>query len=138
MSRFIRGSLSGFAVAAAASYSFSSAIGARTDSISAELAEIRDFYGTHAPQPDSPSHKKAYVKSPDASLAELIATKWNDHILSLVASARRFDYYEAGDTMLNWAVQSIRGGSPSQVDKVDKVDSTLNTPTHTSTPQKLV
>lgn len=43
MSKFVRGSLTGVIVAAAASYSFSEAIGARTDDMTKESVE----FGTH-------------------------------------------------------------------------------------------
>lgn len=67
-------------------------------------------------------HKKAYIKSSEPPLSEQIATRWNDQVLSFIAKARKIDYYETGDNLINWAVDKVAGvgggAAPQQVSDV--------------------
>ncbi|EIM20735.1 hypothetical protein WALSEDRAFT_69652 [Wallemia mellicola CBS 633.66] len=116
MSKFVRGSLTGVIVAAAASYSFSEAIGARTDDMTKELREIRQYYRSQsAPEEPLQAQKKAYIKSSEPSLAEEFQSKWNDQVLNFIRA--RQGAYDA-DSIINWAVDKLTGA----VDAVETVE----------------
>ncbi|TIA88139.1 hypothetical protein E3P99_02765 [Wallemia hederae] len=110
MSKLVRGSLTGVVVAAAASYGFSEAIGARTDELTRELSEVRQLYEQHSDKNKEPeTHKKAYVSPNEPSFQQEVASKWNAQVLALVNNARKIDYYETGNSWINWAIDSLNG-----------------------------
>ncbi|TIC15139.1 hypothetical protein E3Q13_03415 [Wallemia mellicola] len=125
MSKFVRGSLTGVIVAAAASYSFSEAIGARTDDMTKDtlrLKEIRQYYRSQsAPEEPLQAQKKAYIKSSEPSLAEEFQSKWNDQVLNFIRA--RQGAYDA-DSIINWAVDKLTGA----VDAVETVENVGTTP----------